>query len=68
MFACFFTNNAALNQVLYQSPDSPKIVDFLWISLVKIPYLNHLHNGIKGNKPIPEKRMPALPEALLVPF
>lgn len=68
MFACFFTINAALNQVLYQSPDALKIVDFLWISLVKIPYLNHLHNGCKGNKTISENSIRALPEALLVPF
>lgn len=68
MFACFFTINAALNQVLYQSPDALKIVDFLWISLVKIPYLNHLHNRVKSNKTISEKCMSTLPERLLMPF
>jgi hypothetical protein len=68
MFACFFTINAALNQVLYQSPDALKIVDFLWISLVQSPYLNYLHNGVKGNKTVSENSICTLPEALLVPF
>jgi hypothetical protein len=68
MFACFFTINAALNQVLYQSPDALKIVDFLWISLVKTPYLNHLHYGGKGNKPISENSIGSFPKPLLVPF
>lgn len=61
MFPCFFTINAGLNQLLYQSPDALKIVDFLWISLVKTPYLNYLHDRIKGDKTIAEKVISFLP-------
>lgn len=66
MFAVFFSNNAALNQLLYQSTEALKIVNFLWISLVKTPYLNLLHNSTKGNKTIPEKVVSSLPQGLLV--
>lgn len=66
MFTRFFTINVALDQVLYQSPDALKIVDFLWISLVKTPYLNDLHHGIKCHKTIAEDGVGALPQGLLM--